>query len=172
MGRLWSLYATAPDDAGRARLEPGAVVLKGRGKSPADGTVLTQQVGDRAYAVTVELELVGEAEGGLLLFFDDRLFLGMGIDGKRMASYRGGKVSHWPEPAPSARRMHMRIVNDHQVVTFYYSIDGKAWTRHGVRSQVTGYNAHTIDDLLSLRPALFAAGPGEVRFKRFEYRAL
>ncbi|WP_409977365.1 family 43 glycosylhydrolase [Sphingomonas sp. Y38-1Y] len=173
MGRLWSLYATAPDEADRAsRLERGAVVLRGKGKSPADGTVLTQQVGDRAFEVTVELELIGESEGGLLLFFNDRLFLGMGIDGKRMVSYRGGKVSHWPEPAPPSRRMHMRIVNDHQIVTFYYSPDGKAWTRHGVRSQVTGYNANTIDDLLSLRPGLFAAGDGEVRFRDFRYRAL
>ncbi len=172
MGRLWSLYASAPDDADRARLEPGAVMLEGRGKGPADGTVLTQQVGDRAFEVTVALELKGETEGGLLLFFNDRLFLGMGIDGKRMVSYRGGKASYWPEPAPPARRMHMRIVNDHQIVTFYSSLDGRAWSRHGVRSQVTGYNANTIDDLLSLRPALFAAGKGEVRFRDFRYRAL
>lgn len=172
MGRLWSLYAAAPNEAGRARLEPGAVVLSGRGTGPADGTVLTQQVGDRAFEVTVALELEGEAEGGLLLFFNDRLFLGMAIDGRRMVSYRGGKASYWPEPAPPARRMHMRIVNDHQIVTFYYSLDGRAWTRHGVRSQVTGYNANTIDDLLSLRPALFASGKGQVRFRDFRYRAL
>jgi xylan 1,4-beta-xylosidase len=29
-----------------------------------------------------------------------------------------------------------------------------------------------VDNLLSLRPALFAAGQGEVRFRRFVYRAL
>ena len=172
MGRLWSLYASAPDDDDRLDLEPGAIRLKGRGTSPANATVLTQQVGDRAFEVTVDLELLGESAGGLLLFFNDRLFLGMGIDGTRMVSYRGGKPSHWPEPAPPARRMQMRIVNDHQIVTFYYSLDGRAWTRHGVRSQVTGYNANTIDDLLSLRPALFAAGKGEVRFRDFRYRAL
>ncbi len=172
MGRLWSLYASAPDDADRARPEPGAVVLTGRGTGPANGTVLTQQVGDRAFEVTVTLELKGEAEGGLLLFFNDRLFLGMGIDGERMVSYRGGKASYWPEPAPPARRMNLRIVNDHQIVTFYYSLDGREWTRHGVRSQVTGYNANTIDDLLSLRPALFAAGKGEVVFRDFRYRSL
>jgi len=172
MGRLWSLYATAPDEAGRARLEPGAVILQGKGTSPADGTVLTQQVGDRAFEVTVEVELRGASEGGLLLFFNDRLFLGMGIDGNHMVSYRGGKASYWSEPAPPSRRMHMRIVNHHQIVTFYYSLDGKAWTRHGVRSQVTGYNANTTDDLLSLRPGLFAAGNGDVAFRRFTYQAL
>lgn len=172
MGRLWSLYASAPDDAESVRFEPGALILAGKGRSPADGTVLTQQVGDRSFEITVELALRGESEGGLLLFFNNRLFLGMGIDGKRMTSYRGGKASYWPEPAPPSRHMHMRIVNDRQIVTFYYSLDGKEWTRHGVRSQVTGYNANTIDDLLSLRPALFASGAGEVSFRRFVYRAL
>lgn len=68
--------------------------------------------------------------------------------------------------------MHLRIANNRQIVTLYYSLDGKVWTRHGVRSEVSGYNANTIDDLLSLRPALFAAGDGSVRFKNFKYRAL
>ena len=96
----------------------------------------------------------------------------MGVDGEKMVTYRGGKPSYWPEPAPPSRRMHLRIVNSHQIVTFYYGLDGRTWTRHGVRSEVSGYNANTIDDLLSLRPALFAAGDGGVRFRNFRYRAL
>lgn len=67
--------------------------------------------------------------------------------------------------------MHLRIFNDHQIVTQYYSLDGKVWTRHEVRSQVEGYAANTMDDLLSLRPALFASGDGEVAFRQFRYRA-
>jgi len=172
LGRLWSLYASAPDEAKRVHVADGQLTLAGKGTSPADSSPLTQQVGDRAYEIEVELELVGEAQGGLLLFFDDRLFLGMGIDGKRMTTYRGGKASYWSEPAPSARRMHMRITNQDQVVTFYYSLDGHAWTRHGVRSYVSGYNANTVDNLLSLRPALFAAGQGKVNFRAFKYRAI
>ncbi len=172
IGRLWTLYASAPDEVGRFRLEPDKLILKGKGTGPHNGSVLTQQAGDRAYEVTVTVELLGESQAGLLLFFNDRLFLGMGIDGERMITYRGGKPSYWPEPAPRARRMHLRIVNDRQVVTFYYSLDGTNWTRHGVRSQVTGYNANTVDDLLSLRPALFATGTGEAMFQNFTYRAL
>jgi xylan 1,4-beta-xylosidase len=68
--------------------------------------------------------------------------------------------------------MHMRITNDRQIVTFRYSVDGRAWTRHAVRSYVAGYNANTVDNLLSLRPALFAAGVGQVVFRAFRYRAL
>ena len=68
--------------------------------------------------------------------------------------------------------MHMRICNCDQIVTFYYSLDGVKWTRHAVRSEVSGHNANTIDDLLGLRPAHFAAGDGSVEFRNFQYRAL
>lgn len=172
LGRLWSLYASAPKDIARVHLANGGLVLSSKGTGPQDCSPLTQQVGDRAYEVSVEVELIGASLGGLLLFFDDRLFLGMGIDGTRMVTYRGGKSSYWQEPAPATRKLHLRIVNDHQIVTFFYGMDGKAWTRHAVRSQVSGYNANTLDDLVSLRPALFAAGEGEVVFRNFRYRAL
>lgn len=172
IGTLWSRFASSPGDSDRAAVSAGRLTLQAQGTGPANGTVLTQQVGDQAYEVEVELELVGAATGGLLLLFDDRLFLGMGIDGQRMTTYRGGKVSYWPEPAPPARRMHLRIANDRQIVTFHYSLDGQTWTRHGVRSLVSGYNANTVDNLLSLRPALFASGEGQVVFRNFRYRAL
>jgi xylan 1,4-beta-xylosidase len=171
-GTLWSLYGSTPAEKARIAVADRTLSLKAKGTGPSNGVVVTQQVGDRAYEVTVDVELQGQVTGGLLLFFDDRLYLGMGIDGARMTSYRGGKASYWPEPAPPARRMFMRITNRDQVVTFYYSLDGKNWTRHGVRSEVTGYNANTVDNLLSLRPALFASGDGRVLFRNFQYRAL
>jgi len=118
------------------------------------------------------LELEGEAEGGLLLWYNDRLFIGMGHDGKRMNTYRGGKLSFWREPAPETRRLHLKIRNDRHIVTFFYSADGDNWTEHGLRSEVSGYNANTIDDLQGLKPALFAAGAGSVRFRDYRYRAL
>ena len=65
--------------------------------------------------------------------------------------------------------LHLRIRNDHHVVTFFYSADGQEWTRHGLRFETSGYNANTVSDLLSLRPALFAAGRGAVTFSDFRY---
>ncbi|UAJ11092.1 family 43 glycosylhydrolase [Glacieibacterium megasporae] len=171
-GTRWSFYGAGPDEVGRARVDRGTLTLAGKGTGPNDCSPLTQVVGDHAYEVIVDCEIEGTAQGGLLLFYNDRLFLGMGIDGTRMTSYRGGKSSYWQEPAPAVRRLHLRIVNERQIVTFYYSRDGKSWTRHGVRSEVSGYNANTMDDLAQLRPALFAAGGGSAHFRDFRYRAL
>jgi len=171
-GSRWTFYGAEPDEARRASIEKDALLLRGKGTGPSDCSPLAQLAGDQAYEVTVTMELLGDVQGGLLLFFNDRLFLGMGHDGSRMTTYRGGKASYWQEPAPASRKLHLKIVNDHHIVTFYYREDGKAWIRHGVRSEVSGYNANTVDDLASLRPALFASGTGSVRFANFAYSAI
>jgi hypothetical protein len=38
--------------------------------------------------------------------------------------------------------------------------------------EVSGYHHNVGYDFLSLRPAVYAAGTGEVRFRDFKYRAL
>ena len=171
-GTRWTLLLNAAPDPSRAQVQNGTMVLRAAGSSPPDATVLTQQVGDRGYDVSVALELDQGAQGGLLLWFNDRLFFGMGHDGDRMITYGGGRISYWREPAPATRQIHLRIVNDHHIVTYWWSIDGRDWTRHGVRAEVSGAHANTMNDLAQLRPALFAAGQGDVRFRDFRYRAL
>jgi len=171
-GTRWSFFAAAPSELRRAAFEDGALQLQCKGREPADCTPLIGMSGDRAYECSVACELEGDAQAALLLFFNQRLFLGMGFDGERMTTYVGGTRSFWQEPAPQSRVMHLRIVNERQIVSFHYGIDGRRWTRHGLRSDVSGYHANTVADLQSLRPALCAIGRGTVRFSDYRYRGL
>jgi xylan 1,4-beta-xylosidase len=66
----------------------------------------------------------------------------------------------------------LRIVNDRHIVSLYYDAGGTGWIRHGPRFETSGYHANTTGDLLSLRPAIFAAGGGAVVFRDFQFRAL
>lgn len=172
LGAQWAFHAPARGELDRVRFDGDGLMLAGKGTSPADASPLTVLAGDHAYEVSVSVELEGDVEGGLLLFFNSALFLGMGIDGARMRTYSGGKPSHWQEPAPAVRSLDLRIENDRHIVTFFYRRPGGEWVRHAVRFEASGYHANTIGDLLSLRPALFAAGSGSVRFRDFRYRAL
>lgn len=172
MGMRWTFFSASPEEASRASFGKDGLILQGKGTGVHDCSPLAQMVGDRAYEISVEMELRGEVQGGLLLFFNDRMFLGMGHDGTKMTTYRGGKAAYWREPAPATRRLHLKIVNESNIVTFYYSVDGRDWTRHYVRSETSGYHANTMDDLVSLRPALFVTGSGAARFRNFTYRAL
>ncbi|MYM83383.1 family 43 glycosylhydrolase [Duganella sp. FT50W] len=172
LGLKWNLYDPGLNELRRVRYEPAALVLQGKGSTPSDCSPLTCLVGDHAYEFSVELELIGDVQGGLLLFYSRALYVGMGHNGTRMSSYRFGQASpYWKEPAPAVRRLHLKIVNDRHIVTMYYSEDGRQWKRHGLRAETSGYNTNTGGELLSLRPALFATGSGSVRFRNFHYQA-
>ncbi|MGO4237847.1 family 43 glycosylhydrolase [Pseudarthrobacter sp. YAF2] len=171
-GVQWSFHSPSKDEYLRLSLDDG-LLLQARGESPSESSPLTCIVGDRRYEVTVQMEVEEGTQGGLLLYYSGRLFCGMGHDGDRMVSYRAGRaIPYWHEPAPSTQVLHLKINNDNHIVTQYYSTDGITWTRHGLRFNVAGYNTNTADELLSLRPALFAIGAGRVRFRNFTYRAL
>ncbi|HWT33450.1 MAG TPA: family 43 glycosylhydrolase [Microbacterium sp.] len=170
-GERWVFDNPGRDETARARFADG-LVLRGTGTGPADSSPLTTWAMDGAYEVEAELEVAGDAHGGLLLYFDDRMFFGMGWDGDRMASYAGGIRTHWREPAEAGRVIRLRLRNDHHIVTGWHAAPGGEWLRHGVRYDTSGAHSATMNDLKSLRPALFASGDGEVVFRRFRYRAL
>jgi beta-xylosidase len=94
------------------------------------------------------------------------------MDGVTMTMYGGGHRSHFAEPVAPSGTLYLRIRNDEHIVTFFHSADGVEWTRHGLRFETSGYHANTVSDLLSLRPALFAAGRGPATFRDFRYRAV
>ena len=156
----------------RARLEGDALVVTGQGRGPADASPLLFVAGDRSYEVRLEVEIVGAGEGGLLLFYNDKLFCGLGLSEGKLRAYRIGQEERWPPGAPTtARRLHLRLVNQENVVSFYYSADGQSWTKE--RSfEVSGYNHNVADGFLSLRPGFYAAGAGPAVFRSLVYRAL
>ena len=57
-------------------------------------------------------------------------------------------------------------------MTVRYSPDGVKWEKLGTQMEVSGYHHNVAYDFLSLRPALYASGDGEVKFRDFKYRAL
>jgi beta-xylosidase len=171
LGRRWTFHAPGRGEADRVRVDDG-LVLRGKGTSPADTSPLAMLTGDHSYEIEVDVQVEPGVEAGLLLFFNNRLFCGMGIDGERMLSHSGGIRTHWREPAPAADRMTLRIRNDEHIVTGWYRVPGGEWTRHAIRYETSGYHVNTTGDLLSLRPALYATGSGEARFRDFTYRKL
>ena len=172
IGTRWALHLDAAPDPTLAQSRDGMMWLRAKGDGPHNATMLTQQVGERAYQCEVTVDFDAGTEAGLLLYFSDRLFLGIGHDGQRMITYGGGRPGYWREPAPATQRIHLRVVNDHHIVTYFWSLDGKAWTRHAIRAEASGCHANAMQDLSSLRPALYAAGKGHARFRDYRFTAM
>lgn len=172
IGAQWAFYDPGPNERARVRYENGALVLEGKGESPANCSPLTFICGDQAYRCEVEIEVEGEATGGVLLFYNRRLYCGLGMSATGRVQHRQGLERRGAKPGNLGNRFFIRFENDRHIVTFHTSPDGQAWTKYDVQMEVSGYHHNTAYDFLSLRPGIYASGTGRVRFRNFKYEAL
>ena len=172
LGAGWGFYDPGADDAHRVRFEGGALVLRAKGAEPHDSSPLTFIAGDPAYRVEADLEVDGESRAGLLLFYNRRLYCGLAFDDQHLVLHRYGLERSSRKPAGMGRRLRVRIENDRHIVSLRTSVDGKSWTKYFVQMEVSGYHHNVAGDFLSLRPAVYAAGRGEVRIRSVRYEAL
>ena len=171
-GTTWSFYDPGPNEMSRVRYEDGAMVVKAKGSQPFDCSPLSFLVGDQAYQVEADIEISGGAQAGLLLFYNKRLYCGLGYNADHSVMHRYG-LERNGQPVVRGNRCRMRIANDRHIVTIHTSgDDGKTWQKYGVQMEVSGYHHNVAYDFLSLRPALYVAGAGEARFRNLVYRAL
>lgn len=170
LGSQFAFYAPEAGYADRVRLETGALTLAGQGTGPADSSPLAVITGDRTYEFTIDVDLGEATQAGLLLFYDDKLFCGLGLSENRLLhTYSLGQEQLLPPAGPApARRMRMRVVNDFNTATFFYGLVDGPWTK--VSSfDVEGYNHNMAGGFLSLRPAVFVAGQGRAVFRAMRY---
>ncbi|MBT2246821.1 family 43 glycosylhydrolase [Sphingobium sp. BHU LFT2] len=170
-GVQWSFHAPRKGEAQRATYEPGALRVTASGISPADSSPLTCLVGDRRYEAEISLALEGDAEAGLILFYNHKAFVGLGFTPKALKLYEYAEELPWARIEHEKRSMRLRIGNDENVVTYHYSFDdGKSWTRHGTRMEVSGMHHNVFGGFLALRLGIYVAGNGSARLRDFRYR--
>ena len=172
LGVQWALFRAPGEPPGHARVADHALHLRARGSTPKDGTILTFITGDHDYEMQVEVEIDADATGGLLLFYSERLFAGLGFSDTALLEYGKGDTATFGKPAGIGRRFFLRLRNADGVMTTWHSPDGRDWKRHWMQFEISCYHHNVAGAFLSLRPALFAGGRGEVRFRDFRYRVL
>jgi xylan 1,4-beta-xylosidase len=171
-GIQWGFYDPAADEMQRVKIADNTLVLKAKGSEPRDSSPLSFIAGDTAYEVEADLEIDEHARAGLLLFYSRRLYCGLGFDDEHLVMHRYGLERAGAKPAGIHRRLRIRIRNDRHIVTVHHSDDGASWTKYTNQFEVSGYHHNVAGDFLSLRPAIYAAGAGEVRIRSFRYAAL
>ena len=172
IGTRWTFFSPNGPIEEKFRYERNALVLKATGTSPKDSSPLTLITGDTAYEIEVEIERDETASAGLILFYSDRLFAGLGFSSTNMIEYSKGEIATFPKPGQIGRHFYLRIRNNQHFVTLWFSPDGKDWKKHWMQFEVSGYNHNVVGGFLSLRPALLATGSGEVKFRNFKYQSL
>lgn len=172
LGVQWSFYAGTDADRMRVRREGTALVLAASGDGPATSHPLWFVTGDHAYEIQVEIDADPGAMSGLLLFYSRRLYAGLGFSAKSFFMHSYGLDRPQGKPGHLGQRMFIRLRNDRHIVSMYFSADGQTWERYDRVIEVSGYHHNVGYEFSSLRPAIYAAGKGVVRFRDFRYRAL
>lgn len=164
--QFWDEY-----DPSRFKFQDNSIVINGKGKSPADCNPVSCLAGDMAYEVTVDVEIEGSVQAGLLLFYNPSFYAGMGISEGAIWGGARGCLNKLRTPL-AGRRMTLRIVCDHNEVDFLAGTDAGSLKKVSNSEDLSGYNHNTLGGFLALRPALYSAGSGKALFRNFRYRPL
>lgn len=173
-GLQWSFYRGDIKENERVAYRNGALELTAKGNSPSNSSPLTFIVGDQAYEFEVDMEFDAGAQAGALLFYNDKLYAGVGVNAQGLVLHRYGMDQRTtPKPAGMKNKLRMRVTNNRHILTIHTSHDqGKSWQKYNTQMDVTGYNHNVAYGFMSLRPAIYASGTGKVRFSNLVYRAL
>ena len=149
------------------------LIFTAKGTSLHDTEPLIFCAGFKAFEIVTELQLqnVG-AGGGISMYYGPQYFCGISLQNGIIRAYDGMK----PLLAkPFNLREYMgdsiffKLVYRDQVVSPWYSSDGKTWAKLNICTDVSLYCIHAnINGIVQVRPALFAFGEGSVIFKQFE----
>lgn len=172
-GIQWAFHDPNPDEMKRVERTGHALKLAAAGTSPADSSPLALMVPDRAYQAEVTLELEGNAEGGLLLFYNHKAYVGVGFTRDTVKTFQYAEEHPWARVALQNRRVRVRLTNDEHIVTYEYSHDdGRTWRLHPTRMEVSGLHHNVFGGFLSLKVGIYSARSGAIVLSDFRYRAI
>lgn len=172
LGSKWAFFRPSNAEAARVRTANDTLFFAGKGDAPSSGSPLLLTAGDRSYMFECDVEIAPGGRAGLILFYDDKLYCGLGFDAERFVTHQYG-IERARPANPHGARMRMRVTNRRHIVTFDTSGDGgKTWRRFDRGMEVSGYHHNVRGGFLMLRPGLYAAGPGEAKFRDFRFTAL
>ena len=149
----------------------GSLTLHGHGTSPADASPLLMIAGCHDYELQLKAELQGDVSVGLVGFYNERFYAGIGYDTKSRFSWRRGTVrARSMMEGPST--IWLRLRNEEQILTGYYSTDGKDWEKQTWGYEISGYNHNTAGEFQSLLPGIVVIGQGQATLKDFSFKKL
>jgi beta-xylosidase len=158
-------------DKSRYKLENNSIVINGKGNSVSNCSPMLIVPPDHSYTAQVELEMEGDAIGGIVLFYSEKISSGILADKENvLANLRG-----WQFPTEKKvldRHVFLRLRNIEHTVDMYYSLDGENWTKIENSFESSAYHHNVLSGFMSLRIGLCSMGEGKVRFKNFEYEPI
>lgn len=165
----WKFFKGATHDL--YSIQDGTLSIKGKGNSIVESSPLLTVPTHHSYMADVELEIEGNAIGGLGLFYSEKISSGILADAENvLANLRGWQFI--TEEKVLKRNVFLRLKNIHHTVDMFFSLDGDNWTKIENSFEASAYHHNVLSDFLSLRIGLVSMGEGTVLFKNFKYQPI
>lgn len=169
MGLQWQSFKHFPSE--RIHLANGRLELQAQGNSFEDSPPLLVNAGNKKYEIQIEYTIDDGATAGLTLFYNEQANVRIAVNTDNFAVYnqQSRKIS-----VKNGIRNHgyLRILNDENEVSFYYSTNDKDWVRVERTLYVAGFNHNVFGGFMSLRAGIYAFGKGKAVFDNFKYTKL
>ncbi len=177
LGIQWQAYGKF--DTSRYRLQEEGIEISAIEEDPGNSNPLTANPRDLAYEVETEMIIEGEANAGLILFYNPDAYITLGLTSdstlmKHERSLRSDQDSNLSgvQIPYSGNRIRLKIKNDRQDASYYYAAPGATWIKLERSDDVSGFQHNVYGGFSSIRPGFFVTGTGKARFEYFRYKAL
>jgi len=169
MALQWQSFKHFPSE--RIHLANGKLELEAQGNSFEDSPPLLVNAGNKKYEVQIEYTIDDGATAGLTLFYNEKANVRIAVNTDNFSVYnqQSRKISVNNQ---IGNHGYLRILNDENEVSFYYSRNGKDWVRVERTLYVAGFNHNVFGGFMSLRAGIYAFGKGKVVFDNFKYKKL
>lgn len=169
LGLQWQFYKDY--SPARTEITDGKLHFSAMGNSFENSYPLLVNCSDHKYEVITEYQIDDDVTAGLCLYYNEIANVRIAVDTARFTVFiqKNAKIR---ERNLLGNHGFLRILNEDNEVSFYFSPDGKEWTRVERSLDATGYNHNVFAEFLSLRAGFYAFGEGQAIFDNFIYRKL
>jgi beta-xylosidase len=168
IGLQWQSFKHFPESISKKN---GTLEWWGKGNSFDDSPPLLVNAGDEKYEVQVEYSIDDSVTAGLTLFYNEQANMRVEANANQFAVYnqKSRKISVKNE---IGKHGYLKILNDENEISFYYSADGKTWKKVERSIDASGFNHNVFGGFMSLRAGIFVFGKGKVVYDNFKYTKL
>lgn len=169
LGLQWKFFGEY--DTTRFHFADKSLVVKGKGGFIGNCSPLLCVPSDHSYTADVEMDIEGNAVGGLVMFYNNTAFSGILADKENiLTNLRGWQFTS--EKNEINRHVFLRLRNIENTVDMFYSTDGVNWKKGPSSIEVSSLNHNALSGFLGLRIGLCSIGDGSVKFKNFNYKPI
>ena len=169
LGFQWKFFGEY--DTTRFHFADQSLVVKGKGGYVGNSSPLLCVPSYHSYTADVEMEIEGNAVGGLVMFYNNTAFSGIMADKENiLTNMRGWQFASQKNVIKN--HVFLRLRNIENTVDMFYSTNGVNWTKIETSIEVSSLNHNAFSGFLSVRIGLCSIGDGNVKFRNFKYQAI